>query len=67
MEERRSACDMMRLGLKEGERGEKRDELLMAQQVWTPLGNTGAREEGHRHSAEDKGRESVSVLIFMCL
>lgn len=67
VQERRSACDMMRLGLKEGVGG-GRDELLMAQQVWSPLGNTGAREEGHRHSAEDKGRESVPVcLIFMCL
>lgn len=59
---------MMRLRLKEGETKKKRrDELLMAQQVWSPLGNTGAREEGHRHSAEDKGRESVSGFIFVYL
>lgn len=62
----RSACDMMRLGLKEGERKKRRDELLMAQQVWSPLGNTGARGEGHRYSAEDKGWR-VCLYSYLCV
>lgn len=46
----------------------RRDELLMAQQVWPPLGNTGAWEEGR--SPLRKGQregESVSVLTFRCV
>lgn len=62
-------ADMMRLGLRE--EGEKSwDELLMAQQVWTPLGNTGWEGVGvggcgggdHR-SAKDKGRKRGSLYL----
>lgn len=62
-----SAWDMMRLGLREG--GEKRrDELLMAQQVWRPLGNTGAWEEGQSppHRGQREG-ESVCTYIYVCV
>lgn len=47
--------------------GEKRwDELLMAQQVWPPLGNTGAWKEGRSLRKGQREGESVSVLIFKC-
>lgn len=62
-----SAWDMMRLGMREGEK-RRRDELLMAQQVWPPLGNTGAWEEGR--SPLRKGQregESVCLYLYLCV
>lgn len=60
-----SAWDMMRLGLREGEK-KRRDELLMAQQVWPPLGNTGAWEEG-RSPLRKGQREGKSVCLYLYL
>lgn len=63
----KTMADMMRLGLRE--EGEKSwDELLMAQQVWTPLGNTGWGSGGGgsplRKGQREEERESV--LTFPC-
>lgn len=46
-----------------GER--RRDELLMAQQVWPPLGNTGAREEGQ--SPLRKGQREGEAVCFLLI
>lgn len=52
----------------EGGGEKRRDELLMAQQVWPPLGNTGAWEEGR--SPLRKGQregESVCLYLYLCV
>lgn len=50
--------------------GEKRqDELLMAQQVWSSLGNTGAREEGRSPicKGQREGQCVCTYIYHMCV
>lgn len=63
----RSACDMMRLGLKEGERKKKTGRASDGTAGLVSPGEHRGKRGGASLLCRGQRRENVSVLIFMCL